>query len=129
MQLKSFSGVVLYVQDLKQSIDFYTKLGFTFKEVGDTAATGYINWFWIDLVQADSEMKQSHQRDAQAERKGDGIYMCLSVDDVDAAHEALVAEGITPSSDPKDWPYGRREFVVRDPDGYKLVVFKKIKKK
>ena len=128
MQLKSFSGIVLYVGDLKASVDFYTKLGFTFKEVGDTAATGYINWFWIDLVQANSETKQSYQNDAQAERKGDGAFMCLSVDNVDAAYEALVSEGIQPSSEPKDWPYGRREFVVRDPDGYKLVVFMKIKK-
>lgn len=33
--------------------------------------------------------------------------------------------GMKPSSEPRDWPWGRREFVLRDPDGYKLVFFKK----
>jgi len=27
------------------------------------------------------------------------------------------------STEPKTWPWGKREFVVKDPDGYKLVFY------
>jgi len=47
------------------------------------------------------------------------------VDDADASYQEVVAKGIKPSSEPRDWPWGNREFVVRDPDGYKLVFFQK----
>jgi uncharacterized glyoxalase superfamily protein PhnB len=51
----------------------------------------------------------------------------LSVDDVDSTYQELVDKGLTPSSQPREWPWGNREFVIRDPDGYKLVIFKKLK--
>jgi hypothetical protein len=35
-------------------------------------------------------------------------------------------DGITPSTEPKDWPWGQREFVVRDPDRYKPVFYLKL---
>jgi len=43
--------------------------------------------------------------------------MCVNVD---AKYAELVAAGITPRSEPRDWPWGNREFIVKDPDGYKL---------
>ena len=49
----------------------------------------------------------------------------FSVDDVDEAYKSLRAKGLKPSSEPKDRPWGNREFVIRDPDGYKLVIFKR----
>jgi len=32
-------------------------------------------------------------------------------------------QGIEPRTEPKTWPWGKREFVVKDPDGYKLVFY------
>ena len=40
-------------------------------------------------------------------------------------YKGLIAKGLKPSSKPRDWPWGNREFVIRDPDGYKLVIFKR----
>jgi len=57
--------------------------------------------------------------------KGTGVFLYLSVDDVDGFHKGLLSKGLKPSSKPQDQPWGNREFILRDPDGYKLVIFKR----
>lgn len=125
MQPKSVSGLVCYVKDITATVAFYETLGFTFKRHEPTRATGYINWFWIDFLQSDTETKPAFLAEANAQPKGAGQYLYLSVDDVDGAHAALVAAGLKLSTEPADQPWGNREFVIRDPDGYKLVIFKR----
>ena len=71
--------------------------------------------------------KAEFKEEATAEPKGSGIYINCSVADVDEFYEGVKAKGLTPSSEPRDWPWGNREFVMRDPDGYKLVFFAKKK--
>lgn len=44
----------------------------------------------------------------------------IEVDDVDAAHEAMIAAGVAAEYGPADEPWGVRRFYVRDPSG-KLV--------
>jgi len=61
--------------------------------------------------------------------KGLGIFTYVEVEDVDAYFKFLKENGIRMSSEPRDWPWGKREFVVRDPDGYKLVFYSPVKKK
>lgn len=53
----------------------------------------------------------------------------LIVDDVDETYKELLEKGLKPSSEPRDWPWGNREFVIRDPDGYKLVFYREISNK
>ena len=55
------------------------------------------------------------------------MFVYISVDDVDEFYRGLAQKGLKPSSEPRDWPWGNREFVIRDPDGYKLVFFKRNK--
>ncbi len=124
MKLKSASGIVCYVTDVRKTMKFYKALGFTFKKSKPTHATGYINWFWIDFLQSNKETKPKFKKEANAKNKGAGQYLYLSVEDVDKAYTDLKAKGLKPS-EPQDWPWGNREFVIRDPDGYKLVVFKR----
>ncbi len=126
MKIKSVSGIVCYVTDLKQTMKFYKVLGFNFKEVAKFHAKGYINWFWIDFIAAGLEEKKEFKKEANAKNKGAGAFLYLSVDDVDKAYLEIKKKGYTPASPPRDWPWGNREFVVRDPDGYKLVIFKKL---
>jgi catechol 2,3-dioxygenase-like lactoylglutathione lyase family enzyme len=113
------------VKDLKKTMKFYEALGFDFKKKDTTHATGYSNWFWIDFLPADTEEKSAFQKEAHATHKGAGLYIYLSVDNVDACYKDLISKGLKPSSEPRDWPWGNREFVIRDPDGYKLVIFKR----
>lgn len=123
MKLKSAAGIVYYVKDVPKTVRFYKILGFTFEKNKPTHATGYINWFWIDFLQSDKEDKPAFRDEANSKNKGAGQFLYLSVDDVDEAYKSLIAKGLNPSTEPKDWPWGNREFVIRDPDGYKLVIF------
>ncbi len=125
MKIKSVSALTCYVKDLQKTLKFYEAFGFDFKKIEEHHITGYVNWFSIDFVEANSETKEEFQKEANAKEKGAGIYINLSVDDVDACYRDCLKNGFTPSSKPRDWPWGNREFVIRDPDGYKLVIFKK----
>jgi len=125
MKLKSAAGIVCYMKDVPKTVKFYESLGFTFKKNKPTHATGYINWFWIDFLQIDKEDKPGFEEEAKSASKGAGQFLYLRVDDVDEAYKSLTTKGLEPSSKPKDWPWGNREFVIRDPDGYKLVIFKR----
>jgi catechol 2,3-dioxygenase-like lactoylglutathione lyase family enzyme len=126
MKIKSVSGLVCYVKDLDKTTAFYESLGFQLKKREANRVTVNINWFWIDFVAIDQEDKPNFQKEVTSENKGAGIYTYISVDDVDEFYEGVVALGYKPSSEPKDWPWGNREFVLRDPDGYKLVIFKRL---
>jgi len=125
MDLKSVSGFTLYVEDTDKSADFYEALGFKIEKREKDHALVRVNWFTIDLVAQGSEEKAEFQKEAAAEPKGSGIFINVSVGDVDEFYKMVARKGLKPSSKPRDWPWGTREFVIRDPDGYKLTMFKR----
>jgi catechol 2,3-dioxygenase-like lactoylglutathione lyase family enzyme len=125
MDLKSVSGFTIYVNDSDKSADFYENLGFKVEDRQDGRTLVRLNWFTIDLVDQRKEDKKEFQKEANAEPRGSGIYINVSVGDVDEYYKTVVDKGLKPSSEPRDWPWGAREFVIRDPDGYKLVMFKR----
>lgn len=127
MKMKSVAGIVAYVKDTKKTAEFYEKLGFKFDKREPDHISIYLNWFWIDFHPQDKEDKPELQKEANLSNKGAGLFLYISVDDVDEFYKGLVAKGLKPSSEPKDWPWGNREFILRDPDGYKLVFFKRNK--
>ena len=129
MKIKSISGIFCVVSDLEKTIEFYEKLGFDFKKRTADYATAYLNWFWIEFVVADKVEPTLFQKVADVENvenKGAGLFVHISVENIDEFHKAVIAKGMKPSSEPRDWPWGRREFVLRDPDGYKLAFFQKL---
>ncbi len=125
MKLRSVSGFVCYVKDIEKTAKFYEDLGFRIDTHKPDHLSLRLNWFWIDFHPQDKEDKPDFQKEAVLEPKGAGIFVYLSVDDVDEFYKYLVSNGYKPSSELRDWPWGNREFVIRDPDGYKLVIFKK----
>jgi catechol 2,3-dioxygenase-like lactoylglutathione lyase family enzyme len=51
-------------------------------------------------------------------RRGSGhFHLEMQVEDLDAAFQHLRQAGIEPESAPTDRPWGRRDFLVVDPDG------------
>jgi catechol 2,3-dioxygenase-like lactoylglutathione lyase family enzyme len=106
MKISSISGYTCYVQD------------------GNTV-TMYVNWFSVTFVSAPDEDKPGFQKEAHAEPRGSGLYINIKVVGVDDFYQMVLDKGMKPSSEPHDWPHGTREFVLRDPDGYKLVFFEK----
>ena len=125
MKIKSVSGFTLFVADIEKSNKFYSDLGFlqSGKPTAERASFR-LNWFFVDLVSQKSA-NDEFSKEANAKEKGAGLYIYLSVDDVDSIYKEVLEKGLKPSSEPRDWPWGNREFVLRDPDGYKLVFFQK----
>jgi catechol 2,3-dioxygenase-like lactoylglutathione lyase family enzyme len=127
MKMNSISGLTCYVKDIAVTADFYEALGFRFGKRDASRLTIYLNWFWMEFVAQDEEDKSEFQKEATSDNKGAGMFVNVKVENVDEFYEGALAKGLTPSSEPRDWPWGRREFVLRDPDGYKLVFFQKSK--
>jgi uncharacterized glyoxalase superfamily protein PhnB len=85
----------------------------------------YLNWYRIDFVAIDKESKPDIQKEASLENKGAGIFLYFSVDNVDETYKEVLSMGLKPLSEPQDMSWGNREFIIRDPDGYKIVLFKR----
>lgn len=125
MKIKSVSGLNLFVKDLGKTAKFYEGLGFDIKKREADHISAYSNWFWIDFWLDSKDNRRTLSSQADLKSRGGGVSIFLSVDDVDGFHKALKAKGMKPAGAPADEPSGNREFVVRDPDGYNLVIFKR----
>ncbi len=125
MKLKSISGITCYVKNVSRTVKFYEALGFAFRKKERNHATAYVNWFWIDFLSIGEEARPQFRKEAKLSTKGAGVFLYISVEDVDGFHKGLLAKGLKPSTEPQDTPWGNREFVIRDPDSYKLVIFKR----
>lgn len=126
--MKSVAGIICLVSNLEQSINFYKTLGFEFKKQNPgISAHAYLNWFWIELLLKDKVVTEEFKSDVEVSRKGAGQYIHINVENVDEFYRETIEKGLIPLSEPKDFPWGHREFVLNDPDGYKLVFFTKTK--
>lgn len=125
MKLKSAAGYVCFVDNIDKTAAFYKSLGLTVKQQTGTRLVLYLNWYRIDCVKITNQDDTMFQKEAELQNKGAGMYLYFSVDDVDETYKEILSLGLKPSGEPKDQPWGNREFVLRDPDGYKLVIFKR----
>lgn len=123
--MKSIAGIVCYVKDIDKTAKFYEALGFTFDIREPNHLSTRLNWFWIDFHPQDKENKPKFQEETNLDHKGVGMFLYISVDDVDEFYKGLLIKGLKPASKPQDYPWGNREFIIHDPDGYKLVFFKR----
>lgn len=121
--IKRIHSTLFYAHDLDETADFYRQLGFNVEKAEDAVrvAAGDFRLAFID------ENKTPIQDESNSQPKGSGVFTYAEVENVDAYFQDLKDKGIETSSEPKDWPWGKREFVVKDPDGYKLVFYSNIK--
>lgn len=54
----------------------------------------------------------------QEDRQGNGVWIWLAVDDVDAINERCLTQGLEVTWPPTDMPWNAREMHVRHPDGH-----------
>lgn len=125
MKLKAASGYACYVKDLDKTATFYKKLGLGIKKRSSDRLIIYLNWYRIDFVSSDTENKPEIRNEADLDNKGAGVFLYFSVDNVDEAYKDVIALGLKPLNEPQDMSWGNREFIIRDPDGYKVVLFKR----
>jgi predicted lactoylglutathione lyase len=120
MDLKSVSGLTFFVKNINKSAEFYKTLGFKVEKHEKDYLLVRLNWFSMDFV-AEGE------KAAKSGPKGAGVCINISVADVDEFYKKALDKGLKPASEPADYPGGFRNFVIHDPDGYNLVMFKRQK--
>lgn len=120
----NITKLVLWVQENTLSEKFYKKLGFEVIQSDDSHSLVSLHGFDLDLVSMRDEAPFTG--DSLAGDKGKGMYIYINVDDIDATYHQLTEQGFTPATTPKDWPWGNREFILKDPDGYKLCFWQPI---
>lgn len=62
-----------------------------------------------------------------SDSRGDGIIVVLKVDDVDDVYESVRDAGANVLIEPRTVDWGRRLFLLEDPDGYVLEVSRPLK--
>ncbi len=113
-----FTHLLFWVQDNTLSEKFYRKCGFSVARSQDDISVVQLDGLKIELVTMRDEDEFGH--DSMSSDKGRGMYVYIQHNNVDSLHQTLELQGIVSVAPPRDWPWGRREFVVKDPDGYKL---------
>jgi len=125
MKLKSGAGYACYVKDIDKTAEFYEKLGLQIKERTSERLVIYLNWYRIDFFSAKEDLMPEFQKDTNSDNLGAGVFFYYSVDDVDETYKEMVKLGLKPTNEPADQRWGNREFTICDPDGYKIVLFKR----
>jgi predicted lactoylglutathione lyase len=118
MDLKSVSGLTFFVKDITKTAKFYEALGFKTEKQEKDYLLVRLNWFSMDFVAEGAG-------DAKTGPKGTGVCINISVGDVDEFYKKALNKGLRPAGKPADYPGGFRNFVIHDPDGYNLVMFKR----
>lgn len=119
-----FTNILLWVQENKLSEKFYKKLGFSVNVSTEEYSEVVLGSFKLTLVNMRDE--DEFNGDSLSGIKGRGMYIYINVDDVDEEYHRQKRLGITPATKPRNWPWGNREFITKDPDGYKLCFWQRI---
>jgi lactoylglutathione lyase len=110
------------VDDLQKSLAFYRDvLGFTERErwERDGALHGVeLVAGSVSVFLAQDDWQKGHDR---VKGQGFRIY-CDTAQDVDAIARRIQERGGTLAEEPKDQPWGGRDFAVVDPDGFKITI-------
>lgn len=115
IKINSISALTFYVSDLKKTAEFYETLGFKPDKWTDDSFKIYVNWFSIEFRLTKVPVDNSKT----------GSYTCISVLDADEYHAFAISKDIQPDGEVTERPDKSREFVITDPNGYKLVFFSK----
>jgi lactoylglutathione lyase len=107
--------VILYVEDLERSVEFYRDvIGLPYKFTD----AGYAEFGTDGTRFALYERRRAEWLTGQAVTPGPAAEIVLVVEDVDACADRLAARGVTVLSGPADRPWGHRTVHVADPDGF-----------
>ena len=102
------------VDDLRRSIAYYEKLGFTFGEPWDGFyAIGHLDGLEVHLKEA-----PKNQDDRRYRRDHEHLDAAAGVDGIEAFFNSCVANGVTVLKPLAPTEWGTKDFYIEDPDGY-----------
>ena len=117
---------LLQVFDMPASVRFYRDvLGFEIVNTSPREGDQF-DWGWLRLDKANLMLNTAYEQDdrpakpepARVSSHGD-TCLYFSCPDVDAAYQRLRSHGLD-VKEPKVAPYGMKQLLVSDPDGYML---------
>jgi lactoylglutathione lyase len=119
----------LTVNDLEKSLAWYRDvLGFVVEErweqegklMGVSLRTGSVTFM----------ISQDDWKKGRDRKKGEGFRLyCTTTQDVDALAKTIQARGGKLDQEPRDQPWGTRDFALTDPDGFKITIGADTKKR
>lgn len=119
MRLEVPDYVVLVVDDLERSVQFYTHvLGLELGHRSGPYAQLNTGRTRVALYEREAMAQTLGFSLAAPARNAPGFELGFKVADVDTAFEAFVRSGAQPAVSPTDRPWGQRTAYVRDPDGH-----------
>lgn len=111
------SRCVLAVRDLAAATQFYMDvLGFQ-RDCGD----GVDGWSFLSRNGFRLMLGECRDATPAGELGDHSWFVHLIVDDVDRLHDEVASRGAEILSKPQTRPWGLREFVLRTPDGHRIV--------
>ena len=117
---------ILNVSDMQQSFDWFAKLGWekswdwgTPPSFGSVCSGECSIFLCLDGQggRGKGPVTQAFGPDAN-DAAGNGMWMSIWVDDVDAIHRRCLEQGLEVTWPPTDMPWNVREMHVRHPDGH-----------
>ena len=130
MELQAPDYVILIVDDLDRTLDFYTqvlglRLGHRSGEYAqlDTGTTRLGFYTRTAMTQAVGFSLTKPAPDAA------GFEIGFKVADVDAAYKELIEKGASKATPPTTRPWGQRTAYVHDPDGHLIELAQDMGKK
>ena len=108
------SATIFVVRDLQASISFYRDLlGFHLEFTYGQPP------MYAGVERGSLLIHLQLQSDRTKRQPGHGAFYAF-VDDVDGLYAEFKAKGVTLPNEPRDYPYGMRDFFFFDPDGNQL---------
>ncbi len=121
MQPHALETVVGYVSSVAESAAFYERLGFRIHRESSDYALVELGATTLKLHQEDAETLEEFQIASAVRPRGASLYFYFEVPDIDswfADHRDA-----TSYSAPRERPWGKREVLVIDPDGYNSIFY------
>ena len=111
----------LTVNNLQQSIDFFTGLGFEVEERWED--NGALLGVMLKAGEARLGLSQDDGKKGRDRIKGVGVRIYVEAnDDIDQVAKRAKASGVTLQSEPHDTDWGTRAFEVTEPSGFLLTI-------
>jgi uncharacterized glyoxalase superfamily protein PhnB len=111
----------LTVNNLQQSLDFFTGLGFEIEDRWEEK--GVLLGAMLKAGEARLGLSQDDGKKGRDRIKGVGMRLYIeAADDIDDVAARAKASGITLQAEPHDTEWGTRAFEVTEPSGFLLTI-------
>lgn len=109
----------VHVRNIRESVAFYEKLGFTVHNSFSAHGANEETWAWLQCRSAALMLARASEPVIASQQ---AVLFYLYIEDAPAKHTELAAAGVEVS--PITYPFyaERGEFRVTDPDGYVLMI-------